>query len=238
MYESNFIYHHDEQELHGFLAYQENLSQLRPAIIVAHDWTGRNEFSCQKARMLADMGYIGFALDIYGHARLGVSNEEKMDLMQPFVSDRALLRARLLAAFNAVKDMPEVDASRIAIIGFCFGGLCALDMARSGVDIKGVVSFHGLLGSPEHVISEPIKAKILALHGYEDPMVRPEQVNEFCQEMTRAQVDWQMHMYGHVQHAFTNPQAHDNQLGLMFNEVAAKRSWQAMTDFFNELFSV
>jgi dienelactone hydrolase len=98
-----------------------------------------------------------------------------------------------------------------------------------------VVSFHGLLNKPDELKSGRIKAKILALHGYDDPMVKPEQVNEFCHEMTKAGADWQMHMYGHVQHAFTNPQAHDANLGTVYNEVAAQRSWQAMIDFFNEI---
>lgn len=236
MYESNFIYHHDNQELHGFLAYDKHSSAPRPAVIVAHDWTGRNEFACQKARMLAEMGYVGFASDVYGQGRLGSNNEEKMALMQPLVSDRSMLRARLKAAYEAVSAMPEVDSSRIAVIGFCFGGLCALDLARSGVAIKGAVSFHGLLNKPEGLKSEQIKAKILAMHGYDDPMVRPDQVNSFCEEMTEAKADWQVHMYGHVQHAFTNPQAHDTDLGLIFNPIAAQRSWLAMTNFLQEIF--
>ena len=233
---SNYIYHHGDQELHGFLAFEKDNDKPRPAVIVAHDWTGRNEFACQKARMLAEMGYIGFASDVYGQGRLGVDNDEKMALMQPLVNDRSMLRDRLRAAFDALIAMPEVDPNRIAIIGFCFGGLCALDLARSGVDIKGVVSFHGLLGKPDDLKSETIKAKILVLHGYDDPMVKPAQVNAFCQEMTEAKVDWQVHMYGHVQHAFTNPQAHDKQLGLIYNSLAAQRSWLAMSHFLQEIF--
>jgi dienelactone hydrolase len=146
------------------------------------------------------------------------------------------LRRRIRSAFDAVLAMSEVDDQRIAIIGFCFGGLCALDLARTGVEIKGVVSFHGLLSKPAHLKSQTIKAKILALHGYDDPMVSPKDVNEFCQEMTEADVDWQVHMYGHTQHAFTNPQAHDEKLGTIYNEVAAQRSWLAMTHFLQEIF--
>lgn len=236
MQASNYIYHHDELELHGYLAYEEAFNQPRPAVIVAHDWTGRNEFACQKARKLADMGYVGFVLDMYGEGRLGANNDEKMALMQPLASDRALLRKRMLKAFDAVQSMPAVDPDRIAIIGFCFGGLCALDLARSGADIKGAVSFHGLLGRPDNLDSPKIKAKILALHGYDDPMVKPDQVHQFCQEMTDAGADWQVHMYGHVEHAFTNPEAHDRDLGLIYNELAAQRSWQAMSNFLQEIF--
>ncbi|KTD34906.1 dienelactone hydrolase family transporter protein [Legionella moravica] len=236
MYEANCIYHHGAEELHGFLAFDDQITTPRPAVIVAHDWTGRNDFACQKAKMLAEMGYIGFALDMYGQGRLGVTNEEKMALMQPLVGDRALLRERLLAAYHAVAARPEVDKSRIAVIGFCFGGLCALDLARSGADLRGVVTFHGILNKPEHLESEHIKAKILVLHGYDDPMVKPEQVHAFCQEMTEAKVDWQVHMYGHVQHAFTNPQAHDASLGLVFDSLAEQRSLLAMRHFLHEIF--
>lgn len=235
MHTSNYIYHHGEQELHGFLAYDDSIDRPQPAVLVAPDWTGRNEFACQKAQMLAEMGYIGFAIDMYGRGRLGASNDEKMALMNPLANDRRMLRDRVRAAYDALIAMPEVDNNRIAIIGFCFGGLCALDLARSGADIKGVVSFHGLLSKPDKLKSEPIKAKILALHGYDDPLVKPESMNSFCQEMTDAKVDWQVQMYGHVQHAFTNPLAHDTQLGLIYNAVAAQRAWQAMSNFLSEI---
>jgi dienelactone hydrolase len=233
---SNYIYHHGEHELHGFLAYDERVDTPRPAVLVAHDWSGRSELMCSKAKLLADMGYLGFALDMYGHGRVGITTDEKKALMDPFINDRQLLCDRLRAAYDAVIGMSEVDANRVAIIGFCFGGLCALDLARSGLEIKGAVSFHGLLSKPKDVPSSAIKAKILVLHGYDDPMVPPKQVNEFSQEMTEAKADWQIHTYGQVQHAFTNPEAHDMNAGLVYNDLAAKRSWQAMTQFFQEIF--
>jgi len=238
MHTANYIYHDEGQDLHGFIAYNKPVDGPRPAVLVAHDWSGRNEFACDKAKVLAEMGYIGFALDMYGEARLGSTTDEKMTLMQPLASNQALLRRRVQAALTAILSLPEADRQRIAIIGFCFGGMCALELARSGAAIKGVVSFHGLLKKPGTLKSEPIKAKVLALHGYDDPMVNPDQVHLFCQEMTDAAVDWQMQMYGHVQHAFTNPQAHDEQLGLIYNAVAAQRSWQAMTYFLQEIFNV
>lgn len=239
MHTSNYIYHDGEQELHGFLAYDDSINNnSRPAVIVVHDWTGRNEFACQKAQLLAEMGYVGFALDMYGQGRLGSTIEEKQALMEPLANDREMLQQRITAAFNAVTDLPEVDNNRVAVIGFCFGGLCALDLARSGADIKGAVSFHGLLNKPDQLESEKIKAKILVLHGYADPMVKPEQVNLFCQEMTEAKVDWQVHMYGHVQHGFTNPLAHDGTLGIFYNKDAEQRSWIAMTDFLHEIFNM
>ncbi|MDI1352261.1 MAG: dienelactone hydrolase family protein, partial [bacterium] len=227
---------HDETELLGFLAYDDKSDKKMPAILVAPDWSGKNEFACNKAKILADMGYLGFALDMYGQGRIGSTVDEKKALMEPLINDRAFLRDRVRSAYDAVLAMPQVDKNHIAIIGFCFGGLCALDLARSGADLKGAVSFHGLLNKPEPLKVENIKAKILVLHGYEDPSVSPEQVNLFCQEMQDADVDWQIHMYGQVQHAFTNPQAHDVQAGLVYNPLAAKRSWQAMSNFFQEIF--
>lgn len=237
MYSSDYRYAHDDQELYAYVAYNDKEHEKKPAVIIAHDWTGRNEFACQKAKMIAEMGYVGFALDMYGQGRLGATNDEKKALMQPFVNDRLFLRNRVLSAFEEVKQLPYVDSSRIAIIGFCFGGLCALDLARSGADLKGTISFHGLLGKPEGVKAEVIKSRILSLHGYDDPLVKPDEVQSFCQEMTKANVDWQMHMYGHVKHAFTNPLANDVQQGLIYHDLAAKRSWQAASNFLQEIFA-
>lgn len=236
MHSSNYVYHHGEQELYGYLAYDDQTIKPRPAVLVIHDWTGRNDFACQKAELLAEMGYVGFAVDMYRFGRQGKSVDEKQALMTPLMNDRRLLRDRIQAGLDAVVTMDEVDNKRIAVIGFCFGGLCALDLARSGADITGVISFHGLLNKPEGISQQSIKAKILALHGYDDPMVLPEQMAAFCQEMTEANVDWQVHMYGHTKHAFTNPQAHDESLGTVYNAKAERRSWQAMADFLQEIF--
>lgn len=233
---SNYLYHHGEQELYGYLAYDDSHDKPRPAVLVIHDWTGRNDFACEKANLLAELGYVGFAVDMYGQGRLGSTIHEKMALMEPLVNDRLLLRGRIRAAFDELVGMAEVDYNRIAVIGFCFGGLCALDLARSGAEVKGVVSFHGLLDKPKDLPNQTITAKILALHGYDDPMVKPEQVNAFCQEMTESKVDWQLHMYGNTQHAFTNPQAHDPTLGTVYNPKAEERSLRAMKDFLEEIF--
>lgn len=236
MHTALHIYHQGEQELHGFIAYDELCDKPKPAVLIAHDWTGRSEQMCDKARLLADMGYVGFALDAYGKAALGSNIEEKKALMTPLITDRQLLRARIQAAFATVASLPQVDKNNIVMIGFCFGGLCALDLARSGADVKGVVSVHGLLNKPDIECAQRIRAKVLVLHGYQDPMVPPAQVHAFCDEMSSAQADWQMHLYGNVQHAFTNPEAHDSALGLVFNEQAAQRAWQAMTYFLQETF--
>lgn len=237
MHTSNYLYHHGEQECHAYLAFDDRIDTPRPLVLVIHDWSGRNAFACQKAEQLAKLGYVGFAVDMYGLGRLGETKEEKMGLMEPLISDRALLKARVLAAFDAAKELNEVDETKTAAIGFCFGGLCALDLARSGAEITGVVSFHGLLHPPEERPIRTIKAKILALHGYDDPMVSPDQVRAFADEMTKAQADWQVHMYGHTQHAFTNPLAQDPAFGTVYNSLAEKRSMQSMVCFLDELFS-
>lgn len=236
MHTATYVYHHGEQELHGYLALDKGETKPRPAVLVAHDWTGRNDFACQKALMLAEMGYVGFAIDMYGQGITGETNDEKIALMEPLISDRVLLAARIKMAFDVVAAMPEVDNNRIAAIGFCFGGLCVLDLARSGAKLKGVVSFHGLLNKPGHCSDKVIDSKILVLHGYDDPMVRPEDVTGFCQEMTEAKVDWQVHQYGHTKHGFTNPKANDPVLGTVYDTKAEARSFQAMTNFLDEIF--
>lgn len=234
MHLSTYLYNHHEQELHGFLAYEES-TEPKPAVIIAHDWSGRNEFACEKAKAFARLGYVGFALDLYGQGRIGTTQEEKKALMSFVANDRYFLRERIRAAFDAVIAMPEVDTTRVAAIGYCFGGLCVLDLARSGVEVTGVVSVHGILDNPLPQKSN-IKAKILALHGYDDPMATPEQLNHFCQEMTLAKADWRVYQYGNTQHGFTNPKADDPKLGIVYNPTTAKRSWIALKSFLEEIF--
>lgn len=229
-------YHQENTAMYGYLAKKQETPKPRPAVMIVHDWAGRNDLYCQKAELLANMGYVGFSVDMYGDGRVGETTDEKMSLMQPLMNDRSLIRSRLLAALDTVRSFDEVDAQNIAVIGYCFGGLCALDLARSGADIQGAVSFHGLLTKPEGMREDPINTRILALHGYADPMVPPEQVKAFCDEMTIRGADWQIHMYGGVKHAFTNPTANDEQLGTVYNAIAAERSWQAMTGFLAEIF--
>ena len=221
--------------LEGFVAYPQS-SAPTPAVLIAPAWAGRDHFACAKAEALAELGYVGFALDMYGDAKVGTSVQENSLLMTPFMQDREALRRRITAALETVRSLKQVDKKRIAAMGFCFGGLCALDLARSGADILGVVSFHGLLAAPKESPNKKILAKILALHGYDDPMGPPDQLVAFANEMTQSEVDWQVHAYGNTQHAFTNPEAHDEKLGLIYNQLAEKRSWQAMQNFFAEIF--
>ena len=222
--------------LEAFFAFDDSLSGRRPAVLVSHTWAGRDDFVAEKAKKMAALGYVGFAVDMYGKGILGSDAEENARLMQPFMQNRQLLKKRMQAALYAVRLMPWVDDSRIAAIGFCFGGLCSLDLARSGADLKGVVSFHGLLGAPDDN-HHPIKAKILALHGHDDPMVPVEHVIAFEQEMTKAGADWQLHVFGNTQHAFTNPLANNPDFGTVYQPEADKRSWTLMENFLAEIFT-
>jgi dienelactone hydrolase len=225
----------DDTLLEGYFAVDEALEGQRPVVLICHAWGGRDEFVAEKAKKLAELGYVGFAVDMYGKGVKGAGPEENAKLMQPFMEDRALLQKRILAALSAVKLLPWVDEKRIAAIGFCFGGLCALDLARSGADIAGVVSFHGLL-IPSSLPTKKITAKVLVLHGNDDPMVPIDHVLALEAELTETAADWQIHTYGHTMHAFTNPAANDPGFGTVYNGIADKRSWQSLLAFLSEVF--
>lgn len=228
-------YHDGQTALEGYYAYDTRTSGKRPAVLVIHDWSGRNEFANKKAEKLAELGYVGFAIDMYGVGKQGKTKEEKSALMTPLTNDRAALRERVLAGFHAAKTIPEVDIARIGAMGFCFGGLCALDLARSGAEVRGVVSVHGLLHAPSHVADKKLQAKVLVIQGYDDPMVPPEQVLAFEKEMAAHKADWQVHIYGGIIHGFTNPLANDLELGILYNATADHRSWVAVQNFFAEV---
>ena len=173
---------------------------------------------------------------MYGDGKVGSAALENEALMTPLIQDRDLLKKRIIAALNHGKTLPGIDVDRIAAIGYCFGGLVVLDLARAGESLKGVVSFHGLLMGSD-ISPGGIKAKVLVLHGERDPMVPLEMVDDFQKEMTSATADWQLHNYGGTFHAFTNPEANDPDLGTQYNDFANKRSWKSMQNFFEEIFS-
>lgn len=227
----------DEVLLEGYFAYDDAIEGIRPAVLIHHTWVGRDEFVADKARKLAELGYLAFATDMYGQGIIGTSPEENAKLMQPFMDDRAKLQKRLRAALKAVKLLPWADNNRVAAIGFCFGGLCALDLARSGADLCGVVAFHGLLTAPDNIPTPKIKAKVLVLHGHDDPMAPPDHVLALQTELTKAGVDWQVHVFGNTMHAFTNPVANNPDFGTVYQADADRRSWQAMQNFLAEVFS-
>lgn len=237
MKNEKIAYKEGDKELEAHLVYDPASTGKRPAVLIAHAWGGLKDFERQKAEELAKLGYVGFALDLYGKGIEGNSVEENSKLMQPFMADRSLIRRRMLAGLDAARGHAMVDTDRIAVIGYCFGGLCALDLARTGADVVGAVSFHGLLTPPDSTDSAKIKAKILVLHGHDDPMVPPAQVASLAKEMTDAGVDWQVHIYGHTLHAFTNPEINDPKgLGAAYNAAADRRSWVSMKNFLTEVF--
>ena len=223
--------------LEAFFAFDDSLTGRRPAVLINHTWAGRDDFVAEKAKKIAALGYVAFAVDMYGKGVLGTTAEENAKLMQPFMDDRHMLVKRMQAALYAVKLLPWVDDSKVAAMGFCFGGLCALDLARAGAALKGVVSFHGLLGAPDNTQDSTIKAKVLVLHGHDDPMGPVEQVIAFEQEMTKAGVDWQFHTFGNTLHAFTNPVANNPDFGTVFQPDADRRSWLLMENFLTEIFA-
>ncbi len=221
--------------LEGFFCHDDSRPGPQPALIISHEWSGRGEFVERKARRLAWHGFATFALDMFGKGKRGATTEECSALITPFVQDRALLARRITAALTTVKELPEVDARRVGAMGFCFGGMCVLDLARSGADLRGVVSVHGLLKPTGLPSPGKVRAKVLMLHGYDDPMAPPEDVLAIGKEFTAAGADWQLHAYGNTKHAFTNPQANDPALGLIYDEAADRRSWHSLLQFFDEV---
>ena len=226
-------YKFGDQEYRAFVANPEKESA--PLVLVVHTWAGRDDFVEKKAIELAEEGYVAMAVDMYGDAKVGTSTEENQSMMTPLIEDRDKLKAIINSAVEAGKKIDGVDSSKVAAIGYCFGGLVVLDLARSGTVISGVVSFHGLLMSSD-ISTDGIQAKVLVLHGERDPMVPLSMVDDFQKEMTAAEADWQLHSYGNAYHAFTNKEANDPNLGTQYNENADKRSWQSMMNFFAEIF--
>jgi dienelactone hydrolase len=229
------IHHHDGAELHGLLVWDDAIAGPLPSVIIAHPWAGRGGNEINKAHALAGLGYAAFALDLYGEGKCGSSKAENAALMQPFIDDRRHLQSRMLSVLDTARHLDPVDEDRVAAIGYCFGGLCVLDLARSGADLQGVVSFHGLLNPPKDVPDHPIRAKILILHGADDPMGPVEQVIALQRELTAAGADWQVHTYGNTVHAFTNPAADDPEFGTVYSATADHRSSRSLLNFLDDL---
>ena len=224
-------------KMRGFLARSQSAT-AQPVVIIAHDWSGCRDFAQDKAKYFAEHGYVGFAVDMYGVDKRGSDTDKGLNqsLMQPLMQDRQLIISRLQAAMDCIKKLPNIKTDKIIVLGFCFGGLCALDFARSGAEIAGAVSVHGLLFKPEVTSKAKIKAKILALHGYNDQMSTPEVLDQFHAEMTSRGADWQTHIFGHTTHAFTNPKAHDPHAGLEYHGMSNTRAWAIIKLFVDEIF--
>ncbi|MBF0456792.1 MAG: dienelactone hydrolase family protein [Nitrospirae bacterium] len=223
--------------LEGYLSYNKAKTAKVPAVIIVHDWMGVGDFTKEQANRIAEFGYAALAADIYGKGMRPKSADEAGKLAGKYKGNRQLMRERAKAALDYVRTLDYVDTSRIVVIGYCFGGMVALELARSGADIAGVVSIHGGLDTPD-AKSSKIKAKVLVLRGADDPFVPKEDVEAFQNEMRHVGADWYLTAYGNAVHAYTNPKAGtDNAKGAAYNEKADKRSWTALKDFFQEIFS-
>jgi dienelactone hydrolase len=221
----------------GYVSYDGARGGRRPCVLVLHAWQGLGEFERSVADDVAALGYVGVALDVYGKGVRGDPLGDNSALMQPFVDDRWKLLRRITLGLDAARLMSCVDRDSIVAVGHCFGGMCALDLARSGAPaVKGVVSIHGALQPPRIGPQRPIAAKVLLLHGYDDPYAPPADVLAIAAELSDAQADWQLHAYGGVQHAFTSVGRNAPEHGLVYDAIAAGRAWRTTTNFLEEVF--
>jgi dienelactone hydrolase len=230
-------YKEGDTVLEGYLVYDDAIKGERPGVMIVHEWTGLGPYVKRRANELAELGYIAFAADIYGKGVRPKDHEEAARVSGIYFKDRTLMRARAKAGLEVLKNYELTEKSRIAAMGYCFGGATVLELARSGSDIAGVVSFHGALATPNPEDAKNIKAKVLVFHGAEDPFVPQEAVLAFQNEMRKSGADWQMVIFGRAVHSFTVPEAgNDPSKGMAYNEKADKRSWEMMKLFFKEIF--
>ena len=209
--------------------------EKRPTVILIPTVMGVSDLELRFGRQLVELGFNAFVADLFGKKFRGAQRDVCFGEMNRLGSDREALRRRLLAVVDQARGLEEVDEGKVVVAGYCFGGKCALDVARTGIDIAGVVSFHGLFDPPGWEVGK-IKAKVLVLHGWDDPMAKPESVVALGNELTAAGADWQIHAYGHVGHGFTNPNASSLQIdGVFYHELAAERSWTAFINFLEEV---
>ena len=219
----------------GYLAYDENVKGRRPGVLVVPEWWGLNDYARRRARMLAELGYTALAVDMYGEGKVVATPDEAGKLASEAMKDFDVTKARFMAAVDFLKGQPTVDPSRIAAIGYCFGGGIVLNMARQGVDLKGVASFHGSLTAVKPAQPGSVRAKVLVLSGGADKFITPEQIEAFKQEMKAAGADFQFISYPGALHSFTNPEA--TELGkkfnmpIAYNAKADKESWNEMKGF-------
>jgi dienelactone hydrolase len=218
----------------GYLAYDDAKTGKLPGILVAHDWSGCGEYTHKRTQMLAELGYVAFAADIFGKGIRAKSYPECVEISKNYYADRQLTRRRAQAGLDTLLQQPNVDASKIATVGYCFGGIVVLELARSGAAVKATVAYHGQLSTPNPADAKNIKGSVLILHGAIDPVVPPDEVAAFEKEMEAAKVDWQLTAYGGAVHTFTNWALPTEGAQAAYNEKADKRSWLAMKNFFAE----
>jgi len=228
-------YKHGDVTLEGHLAYDNAINTTRPAVLISHQWKGLSDYEKKRAEMLAKLGYVVFAVDIYGKGIRPKDAATASAEAGKYKGDRALLRERVNAGLETLRKQKFVDPKRIAAIGYCFGGTTVIELARSGADVAGVVSFHGALDSPKPEDGKNIKCKVLALHGADDPFVPEKDIAAFESEMRNAGVDWQLINYGGAVHSFTDWNADGSMKGAKYDKRADERSWEDMKQFFVEI---
>lgn len=229
-------YELDGTEMLGTVAYPEGLDEPLPAILIVHNWMGPSEYFDSMAARLATEGYVAFSADTYGvDLRPETTEEASQAAGKLRGGDRQLLRDRMNNALDILRAMPQVDPHRIVAIGFCYGGTSVLELARSGAELSGVVSFHGNLDSPRPAAKGDIRTRVLVLHGHDDPYVPKEQVDAFTAEMVASGADWQLVSFGNTVHSFSNPNA-NNPGQSDYNPQTARRAWEMAHDFFDEVF--
>jgi len=224
-----------EQLEHVFVGRRDG--QARPTVVLIPTVMGVSALEIGFGKQLVELGYNAFVADTFGKKFRGADRDTCFGELSRLKSDRAALLRRLQAILAQARGLSEVEVDHIVVAGYCFGGMCALDLARSGADIVAAVSFHGLF-DPPGLPEQKIKAKVVAFHGWDDPMVPPDAVVALGQELTAAGSDWQIHAYGHVGHGFTNPKAHEIGIeGVFYHQLAAERSWTSFINLLEELFS-
>ena len=228
----------DGTVLEGYLAYDDAIQGKRPGILVVHEWMGLGDYAKRRARQLAALGYVALAADMYGKGVYAKDHEEAAKLSGALRSDRSQMRGRIRAALDVLTRSPRVDAEQLGAIGYCFGGMAALELARSGADVDAVVTFHSPLATTAPAQVGAIKGKILVCHGADDPNVPQEQVKAFEREMQQAGADFRIIQYPNAVHSFTVSEAgNDPSKGVAYNAAADRNSWEAMVEFFNRVFA-
>ncbi|NIR51015.1 MAG: prolyl oligopeptidase family serine peptidase [candidate division Zixibacteria bacterium] len=231
----------DDLTLQGYLAYDDEVEGERPGILVVHEWWGHNEYARKRARMLAELGYTAFALDMYGKGKQADHPKEAGEFSSQVMQNLDVAKARFIAALEQLQNHKTVDAGQVAAIGYCFGGGVVLNMALMSVDLDGVVSFHGSLPASLPEGAGEVKAEVLVCHGADDPFVKPEQVKQFKGLMEEQNVDYKLVEYPGAKHSFTNPDADTFgkkfELPLEYNKKADEESWEDMQEFFDRIFA-
>lgn len=224
-------------DLAGYLAYDDTLEGKRPGVLLVHEWWGLNDYARKRADQLAGLGYVAFAVDMYGNGKVTKNRQEASTWAQALKGDTGLLRRRATAGLEVLQSDPRVDAARIAAIGYCFGGATVQHLAYTGAPMKGIVSFHGGFVNPSGDEAKAVKAKFLICHGAADKVLPPQAMQDYIVAMDKAGLDWQMVIFGGAKHGFTNPDADKEGLeGVAYSKSADERSWKYMKDFFDEIF--